>query len=145
MLRFASRFALGLGLALATVRGFAHHSFAAEFDAHKPVKLTGTVTKVEWTNPHAWFYVDVKDDAGKVVNWGMELASPNALTRTGWGQNNPVYRQLLSRSTMKVGDVVTVDGYAAKTVANIGNARAITLTATGKTLLTSSSIGRGAQ
>ena len=134
MLRFASRFALGLGLALATVRGFAHHSFAAEFDAHKPVKLTGTVTKVEWTNPHAWFYVDVKDDAGKVVNWGMELASPNALTRTGW-----------SRSTMKVGDVVTVDGYAAKTVANIGNARAITLTATGKTLLTSSSIGRGAQ
>jgi Family of unknown function (DUF6152) len=134
MLRFSSRVAVGLGLALATARGFAHHSFAAEFDANKPMKLTGTVTKVEWTNPHAWFYLDVKDDNGKVANWGMELASPNALTRTGW-----------SRSTMKVGDVVTVDGYAAKTAPNTGNARAITLTATGKTLLTSSSIGRGAQ
>jgi Family of unknown function (DUF6152) len=133
-MKTAMRVTVGFCFALAAVRGFAHHSFSAEFDAEKRLKLTGTVTKVEWTNPHAWFYLDVKDENGNVANWGLELASPNALTRSGW-----------SRSTMKAGDVVTVEGYAAKTAANLGNARAITLTATGKTLLTSSSAGQGAQ
>jgi hypothetical protein len=133
-MKIATLVVVGVGLALATSRGFAHHSFSAEFDSTKPVKLTGTVTKVEWTNPHAWFYLDVKDDHGVIASWGMELASPNALMRNGW-----------SRSTMKVGDLVTVDGYAAKTAANTGNARAITLTTTGKTLLTASSAGQGAQ
>ena len=74
----------------------AHHAFAAEFDADKPVKLTGAVTKLDWTNPHAWIYVDVKDETGKVANWGFELASPNGLMRNGW-----------TRFSLKPGDVVT--------------------------------------
>src|SRR5437867_7132171 len=73
----------------------AHHSFAAEFDGTKRIQLTGVVTKVEWTNPHVWFYVNVKDEAtGKIVNWGAEMGSPNALNRTGW-----------TRNTMQVGMV----------------------------------------
>src|SRR5215471_11472861 len=84
-------------LVLAAVPIFAHHSFAAEFDADKPVSLTGSVTKLEWMNPHTWFYIDVKDEAGKVTNWAVEMGSPNGLMRAGW-----------SRNSMKVGDVVTV-------------------------------------
>jgi Family of unknown function (DUF6152) len=114
-------------LLLATPAALAHHAFAAEFDANKPLTRTGTVTKVEWQNPHTWFYIDVKDDSGNVVNWGWELASPNLLMRNGW-----------TRSSMKIGDVVTVEGFHAKNGAAIGNARRVTLTATGKTLLTGS-------
>ena len=75
----------------------AHHSFAAEFDDTKPVKVTGTFTKVEWQNPHIWFYVDVKDDKGKVINWNFELASPNVLKRNGWTKN-----------TLKEGDKIVL-------------------------------------
>lgn len=107
---------------------WAHHAFSAEFDANKPVTLTGTVTNVEWRNPHTWFYVDVKDDAGNVVNWGFELASPNLLLRNGW-----------TRSSMKVGDVVTVRAYQAKNGMSLANAHGVTLAATGKTLFTGSS------
>jgi hypothetical protein len=64
----------------------AHHSFSAVFDDKKPIKLTGTVTKLEWQNPHTWFYIDVKDDSGKVTNWGMEMGSPNLLIRSGWNR-----------------------------------------------------------
>src|SRR3954468_1624012 len=88
----------------------AHHSFAAEFDAEKPVKLTGTVTKIEWTNPHAYFYIDVKDASGKVTNWGLEMGSPNGLMRQGW-----------SRNSLKVGDQVSIEGSKAKDGSKVAN------------------------
>ena len=94
----------------------AHHSFAAEFDANRRVTLTGTVTKVEWSNPHARFYVDVKDESGKIVNWDFELASPNGLMRRGW-----------TRNSLKPGDVITVVGYGAKNSPYVGNASSITM------------------
>jgi len=77
------------GALLSAASASAHHSFAAEFDRNLPVTVTGTVTKVEWMNPHARFYIDAKDDAGKIVNWDFELASPNGLMRQGWTRNNP--------------------------------------------------------
>src|SRR5215813_4652998 len=100
----------------AAVPVFAHHSFAAEFDRAKPITLTGSVTKVEWANPHARFYIDVKDENGKTNNWDLELASPNGLMRRGW-----------TRNSLKIGDVVTVTGWAAKNVAHVGNTQAVTL------------------
>jgi hypothetical protein len=121
---FAAAFTL---LALA-VPVLAHHSFAAEFDAQKPVTLTGTVTKVEWMNPHVWFYVDVKDEAGKVANWGFELGSPNGLMRSGW-----------TRKSMNLGDLVTVEGSRAKDGSYHVNARSVTLAASGKKLFAASS------
>lgn len=108
---------VAMALGLAAVPALAHHSFAAEYDAAKPVKLTGTVTKVEWMNPHARFYIDVKDDAGKVTNWELELGSPNGLMRRGW-----------TRNSMKPGDTVTVDGSLAKDGSNLANARTVKLT-----------------
>ena len=124
----------GLCLLMASFSGIAHHSFAAQFDAEKPMELTGTVTKVVWRNPHAWFYIDVEGDDGDVANWGMELASPNLLMRKGW-----------NRSSMKVGDAVTVEGFLARDGSNTGNARVITLNATGKTLSIGSGYARGEQ
>jgi hypothetical protein len=94
----------------------AHHSFAAQYDPEKPVTLTGIVTKVEWTNPHARFYMDVKDAKGKVVNWNLELASPNYLKRAGW-----------SSTSLKQGDQITVEGSLARSGANMANARIVTL------------------
>jgi hypothetical protein len=108
--------AVGLGMLLASVPAIAHHSFAAEFDAAKPIKLTGSVTKVEWMNPHTYFYIDVKDEKGQTANWGLEMGSPNGLMRQGW-----------TRNSMKIGDMVTVEGSAAKDGSNIGNARSVTL------------------
>ena len=105
----------------------AHHSFAAEFDAAKPFKMSGTVTKVEWQNPHTFFYIDVTDEKGKVTNWAMEMGSPNGLTRAGW-----------TRNPMKAGDKVTVEGSLAKDGSPTGNARSVT-TSTGQRLFAGSS------
>ena len=106
----------------------AHHSFAAEFDSTKVVTLTGSVTKVEWQNPHTFFYLDVKDDSGSVTNWALELGSPNGLMRDGW-----------TRNTLKIGDVVTVEGSQARTGKPIANARVVTLKTTGQRLFAASS------
>ena len=109
----------------------AHHSFSAEFDATKPFKMTGTVTKVEWMNPHTFFYIDVTDEkTKKVTNWAMEMGSPNGLMRQGW-----------TRNTMKIGDKVTVEGSLAKDGSPTGNARSVVLEATGKRLFAASSQG----
>ena len=94
----------------------AHHSFAAQYDADRPATLKGVVTKVEWMNPHTRFYIDVEDDQGKVVNWNLELASPNILTRRGW-----------SRNSLQVGDVVTVDASLAKDGSKMANAMSVIL------------------
>jgi hypothetical protein len=107
----------------------AHHSFAAEFDAAKPFNLTGAVTKVLWTNPHAWVHFDVTDAATqKVTNWAVEMNSPNALLRSGW-----------RRDTLKVGDVITVEGSLAKDGSPTGNARSVVISSTGQRLFTGSS------
>jgi Family of unknown function (DUF6152) len=109
----------------------AHHSFSAEFDASKPFKMSGTVTKVEWMNPHTFFYIDVTDEkTGKVTNWAMEMGSPNGLMRAGW-----------TRNSMKIGDKVTVEGSLAKDGSPTGNARSVVLEATGKRLFAASSQG----
>ena len=105
----------------------AHHSFAAEFDSNAPIDLTGTVTKIDWANPHAYFYIDVTGAKGDVQNWALELGSPNGLMRRGW-----------TRDSMRIGDVVTVTGWRAKDGATKGNARSVTLS-TGKKLFAGSS------
>ena len=115
-------------LVVATRGVIAHHSFAAEFDATKTLNLKGIVTKIEWANPHTYFYMDVTGADGKVVNWGMEMGSPNGLMRQGW-----------TRNTLHIGDEVTVEGSQAKDGANVGNARVVTLAATGKRLFAASS------
>jgi len=108
--------AAGIGLLVSAAPVMAHHSFAAEYDASKPVNFKGVVTKVEWTNPHARFYVDVKDATGKVTNWNFELASPNVLIRQGW-----------TRRALKEGDEISVSGSMAKDGAHLANARSVTL------------------
>jgi hypothetical protein len=124
--------ALITAVAATTAPLSAHHSFSAEFDVTKPFKLTGVVTKVQWLNPHTFFYIDVTDEkSGKVTNWAFEMGNPNALMRAGW-----------TRNTMKVGDTVSVEGSLARDGTPYGNARVVILSATGQRLFAGSSQGQ---
>src|SRR5437870_702960 len=105
-----------LMIGLSSVAAWAHHSFAAQYDRNKPATLTGPVTKIDWINPHARFFLDVKDAGGKIVNWEVELAPPAMLLRRGW-----------TRSALKIGEPVTVNGSLAKDGSNLINATAVTL------------------
>ena len=111
-----------LGLVCSGAALAAHHSFTTEYTADKTFSFKGTVSKVEWTNPHVRFYVDVVDEAGEVATWNLELASPSALSRNGW-----------TSRTLSVGDEVAVEGYAAKVAPNMGNVRTV-VTADGRSL-----------
>jgi hypothetical protein len=119
------------GMLATAVPVFAHHSFAAEYDASKPVELHGTVTKMEWTNPHARIYLAVKDANGTVTEWNLELASPNVLSRNGW-----------TRHSLKEGDVVTISGSRAKDGNTMANARTVIL-ADGKKVFAGSATDSG--
>jgi len=106
-----------LALAGTSAMVSAHHSFASEFDSAKPLKLSGTVTKVQWRNPHTYFFVDVKGEDGQIHNWAMELGSPNVLMRRGW-----------TRDSLKIGDQVTVEGSRARDNSYKGNANSVVMT-----------------
>jgi hypothetical protein len=114
----------GLGSLFLSVSLLAHHSFVAEFDESKPIKVTGTVTKVEWQNPHVWFYVDVKDDSGKVANWGFSGGAPGQLMRRG-----------VTRDVIKPGMVIKVEGYRARDGSNNGSGGRVTF-ADGRSVFT---------
>ena len=112
--RFLGLFAAA-GMTLG-VPAYAHHSFAAEFDGSRSLRLTGTITRIEWSNPHSYFFIDVKDDKGNIANWGCEGAGPGALTRRGW-----------KKGDVKLGDTLIVDGYPAKDGSHLIDARRVTL------------------
>jgi hypothetical protein len=109
-------FAASAAFLLSSLPVFAHHSFAAEFDVKQPITLKGTVTKVEWTNPHVWIYMDVANESGAVEHWQCENGAPNALARMGW-----------TRHSLNVGDKITIEGFRAKNAENTANARQVTL------------------
>ena len=116
MFRIKAVVLIAAGLLLAPAVGWAHHSFSAEYDAQKPIVLKGVVTKVDWANPHVFFYIDVKDSDGAVIHWACETGSPNVLIRRGW-----------KRNSLKVGDQVIVDAYLAKDGTKTVDARMVML------------------
>ena len=126
--RAAASIALTLVLLAAALPAHSHHSFAAQYDASKPITLTGKVTKVEWTNPHVYVYVDVRDEkSGEVANWALEIGGgPNSLIRQGW-----------SRDSLKADDVINVEGSLARDGSRLANAQSIVLAATGKKVFSS--------
>jgi len=107
---------IGAVLAILAQVGLAHHAYTAEFDVTKPVKLTGVVTRVEWTNPHIWIYLDVKDDSGKVTNWGFSASPPGMLQRRG-----------ITKKSLQVGDVLTISGHRAKDGSNNASGNVVIL------------------
>jgi hypothetical protein len=121
---------LAAALLAAAIPCAAHHSFAADYDASKPVVLHGTVTRIEWMNPHVRFHLEVKDESGKMTNWDFELGSPNTLLRSGWNRNS-----------LKIGEEITVQGCRAKDSATQGNATTI-LSGDGKVLLSGAAAGQ---
>jgi len=121
------RFVIALIVCCAVASTAAHHSFVAEYDGDKPVKVTGVVTKVEWMNPHIWFYVDVKDGTGKVTNWGFSGGSPGILLRRG-----------IPRNALKIGDVVVVEGFRARDGSNNASGGRVTFS-DGRQVFTASS------
>src|SRR5215469_12521174 len=125
-------FAVLAGLAASVAPLAAHHSFGAEYDANKPISITGTITKIEWTNPHSHFYLDVKDKDGKVTNWKLEGYPPGVLYRTGWKKD----------VTMKAGDVITVTGWRARDGGNWAHSREVTFS-DGKKLFAGPPSGTG--
>ena len=120
----AARFLLATALMLGAATAIqAHHSFAAQYDSNKPVTMNGVVTKVEWTNPHVYIYVDVTDQSQKVSNWAFEMGPPHMLQKAGWKRNN-----------LKIGEEVQVDGWLARDGSNSANARRVTRKSTGEAL-----------
>jgi hypothetical protein len=125
---------VGAGLVITVaVPVYAHHSFAAEFDANKQVTLKGAVTKVEWGNPHIWVYLDVKDDQGTLQHWQCEGGAPNTLTRNGW-----------SRESLKADSQIIIDGFLAKDGSKTCNMRTVMLP-DGRSVFAGSSVGEGAK
>ena len=123
-------FVVGFSLVIVGPQVLAHHSETAEYDATKPVKVTGTITKVEWQNPHVWFYVDVKDESGKITTWGFSGAPPGSLMRRG-----------ITKDALKVGAVVNVEGARARDGSNNGSGRRVTF-ADGTNVFTAAEGGR---
>jgi hypothetical protein len=123
----------GVAILVLTVSAFAHHPFSAEYDWKQPVTVTGTVSKVEWSNPHTFLYIDGKDENGEMKHWTLEMGSPSALTQAGW-----------TRTTLKMGDQVTVDAWMSKTKKDHANVKSVKM-ADGRLLSGASSIGIMAQ
>ena len=119
---------LGFGVLLASAPIVAHHAFSADFDINKPVKIQGIVTKVEWTNPHVWMYLNVKDETGNVTNWGFEMGAPHQLQGRGW-----------TRDLVKLGDELSVEGHRTKDGTPRMNGRVVTMVKTGQRLGTAGS------